>query len=245
MKQGILKKLFIIIKNALFTPNWKCLLCEREIFDKDKYFCEDCEKQLPFNDGPICAHCGRKVIAPERYCTTCKGYLVSLDLSRSCFSYEKPIDKLIKNAKYAGKQYLLDYFAQRLALLYLKNYFNADGFIYIPMTKRAERKRGYNQSKILAQKLSESTNVPLLHCVDKVKETKRQATLSRAERLKNLEGAFKVVDKGAVKDKTLVIVDDVTTTGSTAEIIAKILKKAGAEKVYLVTVASTPPIDKY
>ena len=117
--------------------------------------------------------------------------------------------------------------------------------VYVPMTEKALKKRGYNQSKLLAEALSLKTEVPVLDCVVKVKETKRQATLKRGERLKNLKEAFRVCDKKAVKDKTIVLVDDVTTTGATAEVIAERLKSAGAKLVYLITVASTPPIDKY
>ena len=79
----------------------------------------------------------------------------------------------------------------------------------------------------------------------KVKETKRQATLSRDDRLKNLKGAFRVKNKKEIKDKTVLIVDDVTTTGATGEAVAEKLKKAGAKAVYLLTVASLPPKDKY
>ena len=239
------KKVANFVEKVLFNSTWKCLICGQEIFDESANFCEECEKQLPYNDQAICEHCGRKVIASEPYCTTCKGVLVSLDICRSCFSYQKPIDKLIKDAKYFNKRYLLDYFAVQLSLLYFKNYFNADGLVYVPMTKVKKRKRGYNQSELLARKVSEKVNVPVFDCLVKVKETERQATLGRAERCKNLVSAFKVTDKKAVKDKSLVIIDDVTTTGSTAEVIAQILKKAGATKVYLLTVASTPPLEKY
>jgi predicted amidophosphoribosyltransferase len=76
-------------------------------------------------------------------------------------------------------------------------------------------------------------------------QTKRQATLTREQRIKNLKDAFKVANKNLVKDKTLVIIDDVSTTGATAQAIAEKLKNAGAKNVYLISVASTPPIDKY
>ncbi len=228
----------------IFNPDWRCLCCGREIFDQRK-FCDDCLKAMPYNDGFICGHCGRKVIAPENYCTTCKNNLVSLDRCRSFFSYEKPISTLIKRYKYGNQKFLTEYFADCLTLLYSRNYFNADYLIYVPMTEKALKKRGYNQSKLLAEALSLKTEVSVLDCVVKVKETKRQATLKRGERLKNLKEAFRVCDKKAVKDKTIVLVDDVTTTGATAEVIAERLKSAGAKLVYLITVASTPPIDKY
>ena len=227
-----------------FNPHWKCLVCGKEVFE-GQAFCDDCKKTLPYNDGPICAHCGRRVIAFENYCSTCKNVLVDLDMCRSAFRYDYPISKLIKDAKYNRAIYVIDYFAKELSSVYFQNYFNADYLVYIPMTKKSQDKRGYNQSKILAEKLSERIDVPILECLKKVKDTQRQATLSRADRLKNLDGAFRVVDKKSVAQKSILIVDDVSTTGATAQAIASRLKKAGAKLVNLITVASTSPIDKY
>lgn len=228
----------------LFNPKWRCLICGKEIFESEN-FCDKCKSELPYNDGAICGHCGRKVLSFEPYCTTCKGKLVALDLCRSVFSYQEPISTLIKRLKYGNKRYLADYFSEELSKLYLKSYFNADYIVYVPMTDKAKRKRGFNQSELLARNLSEKVNVPILDCLKKTTETKRQATLTATERRKNLENAFRVTDKKVVKGKTLLIVDDVTTTGSTAEVIAERLKKAGANQVYLLTVASTPPKEKY
>lgn len=240
-----LKQFFKNLLNKYFyNPNWKCLVCGKEVFEGQN-FCDECMAILPYNDGPICDHCGRKVIAFENYCSTCKNVLVDLDMCRSAFSYAYPINKLIKDAKYNNCIYVIDYFAKVLSSVYFQNYFNADYLVFIPMTDDAQRRRGYNQSKILAEKLSERIDVPVLDCLKKVKDTKRQATLGRAERLKNLDNAFRVVNKKSVVDKSILIVDDVTTTGATAEVVASRLKKAGAKIVNLITVASTPPIDRY
>ena len=233
-----------VLNKYFYNPHWRCLVCGREVFEGQS-FCDDCKTRLPYNDGPICEHCGRKIVAFENYCSTCKNVLVDLDMCRSAFSYDYPISKLIKDAKYNNSIYLIDYFAKELSFVYFQNYFNADCLVFIPMTEDAQKKRGYNQSKILAQKLSEKIDVPVLECLKKVKKTERQATLGRAERLKNLSDAFRVVDKKAVKDKSILLVDDVTTTGATAQAVASRLKKAGAKIVNLITVASTPPIDKY
>lgn len=233
-----------LIRASFFNAKWRCLICGKEIFD-DGYICDDCEKILPYNDGAICGHCGRKVIAYEEYCSTCKNFLVSLDACRSVFNYEPPISALIKNLKYDNRQYIAKYFAKSLAMLYFKSYFNADMLVYVPMSEKAKRNRGFNQSEMLAKEVSMIINVPTVDCLIKKRETKRQATLKKAERLKNLKDSFSLTDKKVVKDKTIVIVDDVTTTGATAQTIAEKLKKAGAIKVYLLTIASTPPIDKY
>ncbi len=231
-------------RKNFFNPEWQCAVCGEENFDGG-YVCVKCERKLVYNDGAICMHCGRKVLVSGNYCSTCAEYMTKVDIARSVFSYEGEIRKLIKGLKYDNKRYLADAFAEKMAFLYFKNYFNADLITYVPMTKRSEIRRGYNQSQILAEKISEKTGVKSISCIEKVKETKRQAKLKRKERLKNLDGAFRVCDKTAVKGKAVLVVDDVTTTGATAQVIADRLKRAGAEKVYLLTVASTPPLDKY
>ena len=219
------------------------MACGREIFEGD--FCKECKDSLPFNDKKICDHCGRAVKFAEDYCSTCKGTLVSLDKCRSVFNYQPPISTLIKKMKYDNCRYLADVFSSYLSSLYFKNYFNADYLTYVPMTEKARKKRGYNQSQLLAQSLSAKIGVPVAHCVVKTKETTRQAKLNRADRLKNLIDVFKINDKKLIKDKKVVIVDDVTTTGATSQAVAELLKKAGALQVYLITVASVPPFDKY
>lgn len=241
---GLKDKLVGFLRRYFFNPKWRCLACGKEIFD-DRDFCEQCERTLPYNDGAICGHCGRKVIAYEEYCSTCKNVLVSLDKCRSAFVYAQPISTLIKKAKYNNGRYLIDYFSSVLENIYLKNYFNADYLVFVPMTEKAKKKRGYNQSELLARNLSKRINVPVLDCIKKIKDTERQATLNRKERIKNLDGAFRVHDKKTIKDKSVVIVDDVSTTGSTAQVIAERLKNAGAKIVNLITVASASPIDQY
>lgn len=236
-------KLSKILKKYFYNPKWRCIACGKEVFEGN--FCEDCKKELPFNDGIICEHCGRKVKASEQYCSTCKGILVSIDKCRSAFNYAPPISTLIKRMKYDNCKYIAQILSEYLAPLYFKHYFNADILTYIPMTDKARKKRGYNQGQLLAQATSQRVGVPVVECLIKVKNTDRQAKLNRAERLKNLSGAFKVRDKKEIKDKTVLIIDDVTTTGATAQAAAEKLKKAGAKMVYLLSVASVPPIDNY
>jgi len=242
--KGFLQKLAKGLRKNLFNDRWRCIVCGKEIFDGSCY-CEECYNSLPFNDGTVCAHCGRKVLAFEEYCSTCKGVLVSLDKCRSVYNYAPPISALIKRAKYNNRKYVLDSFSEDLANLYLKNYFNADYLTFVPMSKKAERRRGYNQSKVLCEKVSQRVCVPVFYGIEKIKETERQAKLGRDKRLKNLKDAFHVSVRKDIKDKAIVIVDDVSTTGSTGEALASKLKRAGAKKVSLITVASVPPIEKY
>lgn len=231
-----MKKVSEFLSKILFSEKWTCNLCGREVFDG--VFCQDCLDKLPFNDGEICFHCGRHVKVSENYCLTCKGKLTSIDKGRSVFRYKDEVAFLIKKFKYENGQYLAKVFAPYLEKLYLKNYFNADFIVFVPMTDKALKERGYNQTELLANELGKLISVPVNNVLVKVRETERQATLDREGRIKNLSGAFKVIDKKAIENKTVLIIDDVTTTGSTAEVIASLLKNKGADKVYLLTVAS-------
>lgn len=238
------ERLYGFFRRHVYNPKWQCVVCGTENFG-DGYLCDNCAKTMPYIVGAHCAHCGRAVIAPEAYCSTCKEHMVAVDKARSVYNYEKPIKTLVHKFKYGNHQYLKEFFGEDLTNLYLKNYFNADYLTFIPMHVKDERKRGYNQSRLLAEFVAERTGVAVFSGVEKVKRTTRQAKLKRAERLKNLKDAYRVTDRKAVKDKTVVIVDDVTTTGSTAEALAEKLKKSGAKLVYLITVASVPPKEKY
>lgn len=225
------------LRENVFNERWTCSYCGKEIFDEN-YFCTDCLNELPFNDKCICNHCGRATSVPEKYCLTCKEKLLSTDIARSVFSYQGKIKTLIKKMKYSKYAYLCDVFSSYLSAIYFKNLFVADFALYVPMTAKRERKRGYNQSKRLAQAFAEKTGVEVKDVLIKVKETEKQAFLSAKERRKNLSASFKIVDKKVVEGKSFVLIDDVTTTGSTAEVISALLKKYGAKSVILLTVAS-------
>lgn len=235
---NIFRRLSVFAEKYFFNPKWRCISCGKEIFDESSYFCEECKNKLPIREGAICSHCGRAVPAFTEYCDTCKNRLTAIDKGRSAFEYDKPIKGLIKRAKYDGEKYILTALSEYLASVYFKNYFAADVSVYVPMTERAEKKRGYNHGKILAEQTARITGVPVAHCLVKTKETQRQAKLNGEKRRKNLIGAFKVADKRAVEDKTVLIIDDVTTTGATGEAVAEALKKAGARSVLLLTVAA-------
>ncbi len=184
-----------------------------------------------------CDHCGRLTHNPTLYCESCSGKNENFDSARSLYAYNETIAKIIYNFKYSSKSYIKDVFGKELSTLYLNNFWVCDYITYVPMTKKRIRERGYNQSKLMADRLGEIVNVPSIELVEKVYETQRQATLTASERQENLKGSFKPKNID-LKGKTITIVDDVLTTGVTMNLIAKQLKKMGASKVYVLTVAS-------
>lgn len=234
----IFARLKIFIEKYFFNSQWRCLSCGKEIFEGD--FCDECKNKLPVIGESRCLHCGRKTVARTEYCLACKGKITETDACVSAFSYEKPVSTLIKKLKYYNGRYLSDPLSGYIYAAFLRSGITVDSITFVPMTERAEKKRRFNQSKLLAEKFSERSGLPVLDVLTKTKETERQAKLGGKDRRKNLVSAFAVKNRKEIKGKIIAVIDDVTTTGSTGEAVAEKLKKAGAAKVYLLTVASVP-----
>lgn len=233
-----------LFRKNLYNETWTCNACFKENFNQ-KPLCNECESKLEYIGTNSCSHCGRALKVSQNYCSTCKNRLLSTVMGKSVFVYNNTIATLIQRFKYNGAKYLKDYFAKEMSNVYFMNYYATDFLVFVPMSKKAEKKRGYNQSKLLASSLSKIVGVSVLDVITKVKNTKRQAKLNKLDRMKNLEGAFKITDKKLVKGKKFTVIDDVTTTGSTIEVIAKLLLKSGAKEVKFLTLASVPPTSGY
>lgn len=229
------------IKQIFSDLHLTCEVCRREIFDGG-YFCADCQSGLPLNDGAMCGHCGRHTKRDYAYCIECKdfeNFPAELDRARSVFIYEDKIPSLIVGYKDFGKKYLAEIFAEFMQPLLYKYFIKTDALIFVPMYKKDEAKRGYNHSQLLAERLGALVDKPVLYGVlEKAKQTPAQKTLSRKQRLLNLQGVYRVKKRKIVEGKNILIVDDVLTTGATAHTVAEKLKKAGAASVSLITVAS-------
>lgn len=227
------KKFLNSVKDALFPAGFTCDICGTETFGTN--ICGDCVGTLNFNDKACCPVCGRKTVRPE-ICAECKSVPPVFAKAVSAFVYEGGAQTLILKFK-QGAGYLKDYFAE--CLTEKLEYLDFDCLISVPMTARARRRRGYNQSELLADAISEKLGVAVVkNAVEKRRETPEQKDLSKTERSKNLKGCYKVSDKSGIAGKRVLIVDDVLTTGATAEELAKTLLKSGAAKVFLATVAS-------
>lgn len=220
--------------DILFPDNLTCELCGREIFDGGR-LCLKCLKNITFNSGDCCPVCGRKTALPE-LCLECKAYLPLYKRAVSPFVYENGAISLVAKFKRGGA-YLKDYFADKIREK-LVGFEKIDYITYIPITKKRLKERGYNQSKLLAESISERVLTPVLQTLEKIKETPDQKGLSKKERSENLSDCFKVVDRAAIKGKTLLLVDDVMTTGATVDAATKRLLRAGAAKVFVATAAS-------
>lgn len=221
------------LRKNFFPQNFRCLLCGIEIFEGK--LCADCAKELALNDGPTCPKCGRKT-AKSDICIECKAHLPVYDRALSPLVYKDGSAELIARFK-NGRPHIAPYLAE-LIVAKIKQLPAVEAIVFVPMTRRAVRKREYNQSELLAKAVSEMTGIPVLYgAVEKIKETPAQKELPRVERLKNLHAVFKV-DKSAVRGKILLVIDDIMTTGATLESLSRCLKASGAKAVFAVAAAS-------
>ena len=233
-----IRELFLRLSERLdacdAAHNYTCDLCGREVFENER-ICKVCRAELPKIER-CCPFCGRRV-REEGVCLECKKQPLTVEKARSCYLHEDGAATLVLRFK-RGEKYLVYTLAEELTPLLEREFADCDALTFIPMTKRAERARGYNQSRLLAEELSRRTGKPLLNVAEKRKETRAQKTLGRAAREENLKGAFHLVHRKEVRGRRILIVDDTMTTGATAGELATLFYRAGADRVGLLTFTS-------
>ncbi|MEM7033581.1 MAG: ComF family protein [Chloroflexota bacterium] len=200
--------------------------------------CEDCKQRLVFIEDPICRICGYPTLA-SKTCKACESYTISqLDSARSVVLYQDTIiTTAIHHFKYNNKQALGRELAHLLAEYYNRHQPQIDVIVPVPLHKTRQKTRGYNQSTILAKHLSNLINKPVdLKTLRRKRATDQQISLSPGERQKNVAGAFTTISTQLAK-ATILLIDDVFTTGATLNACASALKQGQTSEVHGLTVA--------
>jgi ComF family protein len=222
------------VNKKIYPENCTCYLCTGDVFYGET-FCDACRRELPYNTT-YCERCGREVVQ-EGYCVDCKHEQPLFSKGRSLFAYEGKAVALIHQFK-TGDPGLANAFAKEGRGMVSLDFADADCIVFTPIGEDGLDKRGYNQAELLAKRLGEYCNKKVEEIFVKEKKTAEQKSLTKEERAKNLCGVFRLTDSEAVKDKRVLLVDDVLTTGATADELTRLLLDAGAKKVYLFTVGS-------
>lgn len=226
--------------NFIFPDNFSCLCCGRDVFNNKYEICDSCKNKLHFLTGKLCKHCSEHLISDGNFCIHCKGKIFYCDKIISPFVYDGIVKNFILGLKYNNKKYYANSLSIFMCDTYNKNNLLCDLIIPVPLCDKRLKERGYNQSELLAKPISKTLNLPLVtECLIRVKQTPSQVNLNYKERTNNLIDAFKVINKKLIKDKTILLIDDVYTTGATITECAKTLKRAGAKVVYALTAAHT------
>lgn len=225
------QKLKKILLWLVFTN--RCKYCNTLIKNGEEV-CEQCRENLPEIKGEKCKYCG----AEKKRCN-CKKHRTEYDGITAPFYYEDSIALAVRRFKFYGKDFLADILAEKMAECVKTDFkdIEFDFICYIPFTTSQKIQRKYNQSELLAEKLSEKLNIPLSNILVKLFDTNSQHKMNLKYRAGNVFGVYDVNEKVDVTGKTILLVDDVRTTGATLNDSARILKIRGADKVYCTIIA--------
>ena len=201
---------------------------------------------------PVCGICGK--IDQKELCPKCAIKLRNLEKARLyayphthfekhfyLFPYEGIIREKLIQYKFQGKSYLSTFFAkilqnhEKMSRL-LESY---DIIIPVPMYSKKEKLRGYNQTALIAKEIAKAYQNLIYDgkSLQKIKDTKMQSSLNKKQRKNNIKNAYNVINQQKIKDKKIVLLDDIYTTGATANECSKMLKQAGAKEILVVTIA--------
>lgn len=225
------------------------------------FICLDCRSYVRTHyliREPVCKRCGKALSRQEsEYCMDCTGHRRSFDGGVSLFQYgrrnlppvagKKPgfekhsMGESILQFKYHNRREYADYYIDELMRVYGRCFqkLYADVILPIPVHPARKRIRGYNQAEILAEKLGTALGVEV--CKDlliRVKKTRPQKELNNEERLRNLQEAFVLSRPVPRSYRTVILIDDIYTTGSTMEACTRKLKEAGVFRVYCISICS-------
>ncbi|MFA6500055.1 MAG: ComF family protein [Desulfurivibrionaceae bacterium] len=225
----------------LLLPSF-CLACERPLGPTPKLlFCPNCLEGLHRVQSPLCPCCGRAyLVAPggDHHCGACLATQRHFSRARALFLYEEPLKKVLHRFKYQGKTACLPSFA-RLAdtLPHLAEMGGVDWIVPVPLHPTRLRERGFNQALLLARAFFPKDRRVMPSLLIRLRPTEPQASFNGAARRTNLKNAFGVVKPHRLVGKKILLIDDVFTTGTTVNECARVLKKAGADEVLVLTLA--------
>lgn len=242
------------LRNASANRGYACDICDRELFNYPRErICLDCAATLSENSGRVCPKCGRKTLA-DGVCLSCKSRAPKFTIGISPLVYEGETAGLINRMK-NGNRRLAWYVGERMtdaligrfsALEKCKTDAEKLLILPVPMTKEKERKRGYNQAEELSNVVEITLQKAGYFCeIDRDTLIKRadvaeQKHLDFHARAENVGKAYHVHKRKILKGRTVVLIDDIMTTGATGSAIAEKLLSAGAKAVIFLHTASAP-----
>lgn len=207
-----------------------CMLCRKTMpIEYNEHICSECKKYFDIYNGQRCRICGRPI---HHYgdCEICNSLKLSFDKGYCVYSYKGNIRKVILRLKFNNSPLYCNYLAQKMAEYIGDNIYSYDYITAVPMHYTKKFIRGYNQAEELALKLSELTGIKYYDSLVRFRYTLPQSQVAYKDRHKNIKGAFQAKNI-PIRNKKILLIDDILTTASTVNECSKVLKQNGAEKV--------------
>lgn len=220
-----------------------CLLCG-EATDTPQPICTPCESELPWL-GDQCSVCALPLPMAGLRCGQCATRPPAFERVLAPWAYDFPLDSLITRFKHQGKwpfgRLLGELLADALQHHFDEGLERPDLLVPVPLAARRLRQRGFNQAAMLARWLSKPLQIPCdEHLLRRTQDTPAQQALDAKARRRNLRHVFALAPDASVRRRHLALVDDVLTTGATAQTLARLLLDAGAARVDVYCLARTP-----
>lgn len=218
---------------ALLYPE-RCACCWKPV-PCGALICEGCRAALPLIRGPVCPLCGRGLSA-----CSCGGKSRPLTRCVSPLYYDGPARQAVRNLKFHDRPAAAELLYTLMADAVRERYAGVafDGVVPVPLGAQAAAERQYNQCALLARGLAREQGIPFVEVLVKPRDTVPQRGLPAYRRSGNVLGAFDLASGAQVRDQTLLLVDDIVTTGATLDECAKMLQLYGARAVYGATAAA-------
>ncbi len=219
----------------------RCVACDKVLLkiEKEVGFCRHCQPKIRLAGDTACMKCGAPLTdSRKEYCSTCSKIHHYYNQNKAIYVYENEMRNAMYRFKYSNKRCYGKVFAAHAAKMYggwiKKN--KIEAIIPVPMYKKKEKRRGYNQAEVFAKALSKETGLPLANkIIRRDSDTVVMKQLNGLKRKKNLLNAFSL-QENVVQFRKVLIVDDIYTTGTTLDEVTKVLKKGGTKEVFGMTV---------
>ena len=220
-----------------------CIGCGRSVDRSRGHICWECFRRIELRESGLCQVCGLKIegrITHEFTCSVCRDHPPAFDAARSAARFGGVLREVLHQFKYGQATCLCEDLADLLQGCVLAHYAleAVDLVVPVPLHGQKQRDRGYNQAALLASALASRLACPYAgDLLTRTRDTPTQTRLHVAQRRQNVRHAFAVRGPEWVRGRTVVLVDDVMTTGATLSEVAATLKRAGAWRVWGATVA--------
>ncbi|QSH42167.1 ComF family protein [Lentisphaerota bacterium ZTH] len=233
----ILKKTgrIFLTSARLFCP-FPCPCCGK-VSDGVNFFCSDCKSKLRIVKGQRCPGCGGALDGVLQVCSKCIQFEQRpWDGAFAVFELRGLGQQVVHRLKFYNSPELARPLAVLAAEIVSQSEFKFDCVVPVPLHWSRCFYRGYNQAELLCEELSRLCGIPCRRLLRRVKRTRQQAKLDRDERRRNLQDAFALSPVSELKSQTILLVDDVMTTGATLSTATEVLKKHGVARVFVLIV---------
>lgn len=234
---SLLSRAGSVFLDVLYPP--RCPVCETILIPGEGLVCRRCAGALPYVREPYCMCCGKPLIHHEReLCADCGNRRHLFDEGRAVFLYEKGVRLSVNRLKFLNRREYIPFYGKCLFQLYLEvqPFWRAQCLVPIPMHPKKRAVRGYDQAVLLARALSDLSHLPVSEgLLERTRYTQSSKKLGRSDRRKNLRGVFRIRSEAAIPE-SVILIDDIYTTGATMDEAACTLRCAGVKRIFFLTV---------